>query len=210
MHSSREGVLLAADRINLAGDGFGGASIRPLTHVLELSADAVPFGVFRRVSRNLSQIRSPRSRMCDICSVITVGPLGNPDTNIRVSFTMRSSHTPSMRCGATFVGATMNSWRVATLLILPHFETRRRLPLSPYFCMTYGEFLAVAIQLNPRHERLLRFSITSPLTPKVFSPNQLSNSLLVESPELTDLATDRGSLPIGAQQLFDALTAKRD
>ena len=43
----REGVHIAADGIDLAGDGFGGARLRALEHhVLDEVRDAVPFGIF--------------------------------------------------------------------------------------------------------------------------------------------------------------------
>ena len=43
----REGIHVAADRIDLAGDGFGGAGLRALEyHVLDEVGDAIPFGIF--------------------------------------------------------------------------------------------------------------------------------------------------------------------
>jgi len=42
-----EGVHVAADRVDLAGDGFGGAVLRALEHhVLDKMRDAIPFSVF--------------------------------------------------------------------------------------------------------------------------------------------------------------------
>ena len=42
-----EGVHVAADRIDLASDGFGGACLGALEHhVLDEMRDAIPFGVF--------------------------------------------------------------------------------------------------------------------------------------------------------------------
>ena len=42
-----EGIHIAADRIDLAGDGFGGAGLRTFEHhVLDEMGDAIPFGIF--------------------------------------------------------------------------------------------------------------------------------------------------------------------
>ena len=43
----RESIHIAADRINLAGDGLGGAGFRALEHhVFDEMGDAVPFRIF--------------------------------------------------------------------------------------------------------------------------------------------------------------------
>jgi hypothetical protein len=71
-----EGVHIAADRIDLAGDGFGGAGFRALEHhVLDEVGDAIPFGIF--VARAGLQPDADRDRAdVDICSVMTVRPFG--------------------------------------------------------------------------------------------------------------------------------------
>src|SRR6266568_701422 len=93
-----ECVHVAADRIHLASNIFGGTVLRSLEHhVLDEVGNSVPLEVLIAGAR-LIQIPIETERMCCISSVMRVSPLGKTSRRIlRVSSTMASSQPASRR-----------------------------------------------------------------------------------------------------------------